>query len=141
ATHPQEKLRSCGGHHERREHQKCGRRAPSHDPIGLLRKVEFDTLDAAPLQSWLVGRLRCSPESGTPSPVILAPSPCTTSRSTHPALILLVSIFSSTVLILMPLVAFQRQGLRRQGKWGFITFFLAIGLGYIFIEISFVQKF
>ena len=57
------------------------------------------------------------------------------------ALILLVSIFSSTVLILMPLFAFQRQGLRTQGKWGFITFFLAIGLGYIFIEISFVQKF
>src|SRR5207237_10236926 len=41
----------------------------------------------------------------------------------------------------MPLFAFQRQGLRTQGKWGFITFFLAIGLGYIFIEISFVQKF
>ncbi len=57
------------------------------------------------------------------------------------AVILLVAIVSSVLLILLPLFAFQRQGLRTEGKWGFIAFFLGIGLGFMFIEISFVQKF
>jgi len=55
--------------------------------------------------------------------------------------ILALSILFSTALILMPLFVFQRQGLQTRGKAGFITFFLAIGLGFIFIEISFIQKF
>ncbi|HEY2388315.1 MAG TPA: hypothetical protein VGK30_15250, partial [Candidatus Binatia bacterium] len=55
--------------------------------------------------------------------------------------ILMLSLVFSVALILMPLIVFQRQGLQTQGKLGFITFFLAIGLGFIFIEISFVQKF
>ena len=57
------------------------------------------------------------------------------------ALILLLSIGFSALLILLPLVVFQRQGLHTEGKWGFIAFFLGIGLGFIFVEISFVQKF
>jgi hypothetical protein len=57
------------------------------------------------------------------------------------AVILLVSIGLSTALILVPLFVFQRRGLRTQGRWGFIAFFSAIGLGFIFIEISFIQKF
>ena len=56
-------------------------------------------------------------------------------------LILIFSIVSSTGLILLPLFVFQRQGLHPEGKWGFIAFFLGIGLGYIFIEISCIQKF
>lgn len=56
-------------------------------------------------------------------------------------LILLFSVFFSLVLILGPLVAFQRQGLRTAGKWGFVAFFAGIGLGFILIEISFIQKF
>jgi SAM-dependent methyltransferase len=55
--------------------------------------------------------------------------------------ILVLSVVFSVALILMPLVVFQRQGLQTEGKLGFITFFLAIGLGFIFIEISFIQKF
>jgi len=57
------------------------------------------------------------------------------------ALILVFSIVFSAVLILLPLLVFQRQGLHTEGKWGFIAFFLGIGLGYIFIEISCIQKF
>lgn len=57
------------------------------------------------------------------------------------ALILVFSIALSVLLILVPLFAFQRQGLRTDGRWGFVLFFLAIGLGFIFIEISFIQKF
>ena len=56
-------------------------------------------------------------------------------------LILLFSIVFCVVLILFPLFVFQRQGLRTQGKWGFVAFFAGIGLGFILIEISFIQKF
>jgi hypothetical protein len=56
-------------------------------------------------------------------------------------LILLFSIVFSVVLILLPLFAFQRRGLQTRGKWGFVAFFAAIGLGFILIEISFIQKF
>ena len=57
------------------------------------------------------------------------------------ATILLVAIVSSVLLILLPLFVFRRHGLRTEGKWGFIAFFLGIGTGFMFIEISFIQKF
>ncbi len=57
------------------------------------------------------------------------------------AMILGMSILASIVLILGPLILFQRKGLRTEGKGGFILFFTGIGLGFIFIEISFIQKF
>jgi len=57
------------------------------------------------------------------------------------ATMLVVAVVLSVALILAPLFAFQRQGLDTQGRWGFILFFTAIGLGFILIEISFVQKF
>ncbi len=56
-------------------------------------------------------------------------------------LILLFSIVFSLLLILLPLFVFQRQGLATAGKWGYIAFFAGIGLGFILIEISFIQKF
>ena len=56
-------------------------------------------------------------------------------------LILLFSVLLSAGLILAPLAVFQRKGLPTQGRWGLITFFAGIGLGFIFIEISFIQKF
>jgi spermidine synthase len=56
-------------------------------------------------------------------------------------LILLFSILFSTVLILLPLFVFKRQGLHTQGRWGLVTFFAGIGLGFILIEISLIQKF
>jgi hypothetical protein len=57
------------------------------------------------------------------------------------SLILLFSVLLSAVLILGPLLVFQRKGLPTQGRGGLITFFAGVGLGFIFIEISFVQKF
>jgi len=57
------------------------------------------------------------------------------------SLILLFSILLSAGLILAPLFAFQRKGLHTEGRWGFIAFFFGIGLAFIFIEISFIQKF
>ena len=57
------------------------------------------------------------------------------------SVILLFSVLLSAGLILAPLAVFQRKGLPTQGRWGLITFFACIGLGFIFIEISFVQKF
>ena len=56
-------------------------------------------------------------------------------------LILLFSVLLSAGLILAPLAVFQRKGLPTQGRWGLIAFFAGIGLGFIFIEISFIQKF
>jgi hypothetical protein len=56
-------------------------------------------------------------------------------------LMLIVAIVLSTLFILGPLAIFARQGLQTEGKWGFIVFFVAIGLGFILIEISFIQKF
>jgi hypothetical protein len=57
------------------------------------------------------------------------------------ALILLFSVLLSVSLILGPLFVFQRKGLPTEGRFGLIAFFAAIGLGFIFIEISFVQRF
>jgi len=57
------------------------------------------------------------------------------------SLILGFSILLSAGLILAPLFAFRRKGLRTEGRFGLITFFLGIGLGFISIEISFIQKF
>jgi hypothetical protein len=56
-------------------------------------------------------------------------------------LILLFSVILSTALILTPLLVFQRKGLETRGRWGLITFFAGLGLGFIFIEISFIQRF
>ena len=44
------------------------------------------------------------------------------------------------MLVLGPLAVFQRKGLQTAGRWGFVLFFLRIGLGFIPVEISFVQK-
>jgi hypothetical protein len=57
------------------------------------------------------------------------------------ASILLLSVLASVLLILLPLLVFRRRGLGTRGRWGFITFFVAIGLGFILVEISSIQKF
>lgn len=57
------------------------------------------------------------------------------------AFLLVVAIVLSAVLILLPLLLFRRQGLRTPGTPGLTVFFAAIGLGFMFIEISFVQRF
>jgi hypothetical protein len=55
--------------------------------------------------------------------------------------LLVFSIVLSAVFILLPLVAFQRRGRRTPGKAGMVLFFVGIGLGFMFIEISLVQRF
>jgi SAM-dependent methyltransferase len=57
------------------------------------------------------------------------------------------AIVASTVLILLPLVARRRRSdrpksrLRRWGRLRVATFFFALGLAFLFIEIAFIQRF
>ena len=57
------------------------------------------------------------------------------------AAILAQSVVASAVLILLPLLFFRRRGLATAGSRGFVLYFAGIGLGFILVEISFVQKF
>jgi spermidine synthase len=56
-------------------------------------------------------------------------------------LIILFSIVLSVILIIFPLLVFRRAGLRASYKWSYIFYFTALGLGFIFIEISYIQRF
>ena len=56
------------------------------------------------------------------------------------AAILIQSMVLSAGLILLPLFVFQRQGLQTPGRAGLIIYFSCIGLGFILLEISFVQQ-
>jgi SAM-dependent methyltransferase len=57
------------------------------------------------------------------------------------SLILVFSVVFSTLFILLPLFVFQRRGLAVRGRWGFVAYFVGLGLGFIMLEISFIQKF
>lgn len=46
----------------------------------------------------------------------------------------------AAVLIVAPLVAFHRQGLRVHASWGFLAYFACLGIGFIFLEASLIQK-
>ena len=55
---------------------------------------------------------------------------------------LIVTTFVSTlILILAPLWKFTRAGLKVPRAFRFITYFVCLGLGYMFVEIAFLQKF
>jgi len=56
-------------------------------------------------------------------------------------MILVFSVVLSALFILLPLFALQRRGLDARGRWGFAGYFLALGLGFILLEVSFIQKF
>jgi hypothetical protein len=56
-------------------------------------------------------------------------------------LILVFSIMLSGLLIVVPLFTFRRSGLQTVRKWSYIAYFAALGLGFIFLEISYIQKF
>jgi hypothetical protein len=56
-------------------------------------------------------------------------------------ILLLQTVFVAAVLILLPLARFDRQGLRVNGRWAFLTYFAGLGVGFILIEIVFLQRF
>jgi hypothetical protein len=56
-------------------------------------------------------------------------------------IILLQSIVLASVLILIPLFRYSKNGLQFNGRWRFLGYFAALGLGFIMIEISFIQRF
>jgi len=45
------------------------------------------------------------------------------------------------VMILFPLYRFRKKGLKARGSLACILYFLCLGVGYMFIEIAFIQKF
>ena len=55
--------------------------------------------------------------------------------------LLIQAILVAGVMILLPLVRFGEKGLRVSGRWAFLTYFAALGLGFILIEIVFLQRF
>ncbi|MFO0829391.1 MAG: hypothetical protein U0572_14735 [Phycisphaerales bacterium] len=55
--------------------------------------------------------------------------------------ILVESVVIAAVLILLPLGRFARAGLQVRGRSGILTYFAALGLGFIMIEIALLQKF
>lgn len=44
------------------------------------------------------------------------------------------------VLIFLPLRALDRRGLKAEGTWRFFTYFAALGMGFMFVEIVLMQK-
>ncbi len=56
-------------------------------------------------------------------------------------LMLLQSAVLGTILIAGPLVLGAREGVRARGVVGYMWYFLALGIGFMFIEISLIQSF
>jgi spermidine synthase len=64
--------------------------------------------------------------------------------ATGQLILLLILVFSfvfSIALIIFPLFKFRRVGLQAKYKWNYILYFAALGLGFIFLEISYIQRF
>jgi SAM-dependent methyltransferase len=57
------------------------------------------------------------------------------------AALLAQSTIIAALLILGPLSRFSRQGLSVRGRWGYLTYFAGLGLGFIVIEIVLLQRF
>lgn len=58
--------------------------------------------------------------------------------------VLVVAVFLSFLLIMTPLLLFRQRSLATAlpiARWRVLLYFLAIGIGYLFIEIAFIQKF
>lgn len=57
-------------------------------------------------------------------------------------LILLVqSIVVAGLCILLPLAVMNRKGLETEGRWNWLAYFAALGLGFIMVEIALLQRF
>jgi spermidine synthase len=54
--------------------------------------------------------------------------------------LLIQAIVVAGLMILLPLIRFDRQGLRASGRWTFLTYFAGLGLGFILIEIVLLQR-
>jgi len=52
-----------------------------------------------------------------------------------------VAVIASLVFILAPLALFRRRGISSPAAGGLALYFAALGFGFMFIEISFIQKF
>jgi spermidine synthase len=62
------------------------------------------------------------------------------------AVVLLIALLCQSsiiaaALVLFPLVRFARQGLRIPGRWNYLAYFAALGLGFIMLEIVLLQRF
>jgi hypothetical protein len=53
--------------------------------------------------------------------------------------LLIQAVVVAGILILVPLIRFNRQGLQTNGRWSFLTYFAALGFGFILIEIVLLQ--
>jgi hypothetical protein len=51
------------------------------------------------------------------------------------------SLLLAMVLISVPLLVGAREGLKAEGVFSYLVYFLSLGIGFMFIEISFVQSF
>lgn len=57
------------------------------------------------------------------------------------ALILLIATFVSAVFILFPLRFYRKEKLASSLKWRYLVYFLSLGIGFLFIEISLMHHF
>lgn len=53
----------------------------------------------------------------------------------------IIAFFFSAILILLPLIIGGRDALKYKGKWSLFLYFSCLGLAYIFIEISQIQRY
>jgi len=51
------------------------------------------------------------------------------------------SVVIGAIFILLPLVRSSRAGLREAGRWSFLVYFAALGLGFIMVEMVLLQRF
>ncbi len=55
-------------------------------------------------------------------------------------MLLIQVVAVAAVLLVLPPLRFNRQGLRAKGSWRFLAYFASLGLGFILIEIVLIQK-
>jgi spermidine synthase len=55
--------------------------------------------------------------------------------------ILVEAILLATVFIMVPLLKLRRSGVQTAGAWRLLGYFFALGVGFIFVEISLIQKY
>lgn len=92
-------------------------------PLPLLVELKERPIEILPSHYYL----RWKPEYGGGMTVLIA--------------VLIIALFLSSLLILLPLYSFKRRTLDAPGKGRFLTYFFCLGIGFMFIEIALMQKF